>query len=120
MTSASVDTTYFAWRIEQGEKETLIIPVLDDSNSLFPIPGWTVDAQVKTRAGGDTLYEWPPEYAQVTNGDAFVTLTIPAPVSDAWTFRTGWFRVVVTDPDSDPDNPNSERILQGPFVVDAG
>jgi hypothetical protein len=117
--TSSVDTTYFVWRIEQGEKETLIIPVVDAANSLYFIPGWTIDAKIKTRAGGETLYEWPDEYAQITNGDAFVTLTIPAPVSDAWTFRNGWFRVVVSDPSSDPDNPTSERILQGPFVVDA-
>lgn len=117
--TSSVDTTYFVWRIEQGEKETLIIPVYDASNSLFFIPGWTIDAQIKTRAGGETLYTWPAEYAQVTNGDAFVTLTIPGPVSAAWTFRTGYFRVVVSDPDSDVDNPTAERILQGPFVMDA-
>jgi hypothetical protein len=116
----SVDTTYFSWRVEQGEKETLVIPVLDEDNEAFPIPGWVVDAQIKTRAGGDILYTWPAEYAQVTDGDTSVTLTIPGPVSEAWTFRTGWYRVVVTDPGSDLDNPTSERILQGPFVVDAG
>jgi hypothetical protein len=117
--TASVDTTYFSWRVEQGEKETLIIPVYDESNSLFFITGWTIDAKIKTRAGGDVLYTWPDEYAQITSGGAFVTLTIPAPVSEAWTFRNGWFRVVVSDPDSDVDNPRSERILQGPFVLDA-
>lgn len=118
--TSSIDTTYFCWRVEQGEKETLIIPVLDAENSPFSISGWVVDAQIKTRSGGETLYTWPAEYAQVTDGDTAVTLTIPGPVSEAWTFRTGWYRVVVTDPGSDPDNPTSERILQGPFVVDAG
>ena len=117
--TASVDTTYFAWRIEQGEKETLIIPVLDAANTAFAIPGWTVDAKIKTRPGGDILYTWPAEYAEVTGADLFVTLTIPAPVSEAWTFRNGWFRVKVSDPNSDLDNPTVERILLGPFVVDA-
>lgn len=117
--TSSVDTTYFSWRCEQGEKETLIIPVLDADNALYFIDGWTIDAKIKNRAGGDTLYTWPAEHAEITNGGAFVTLTIPAPVSAEWTFRTGWFRVVVTDPNSDPDDPTSERILQGPFIVDA-
>lgn len=119
MTSASSDTTTWSWRIEAGEQEVLVIPVLDEDDAPFSIAGWTVDAQIKTRAGGETLYTWPAEFAQVTGGDTSVTLTIPGPVSEAWTFRTGWYRVVVSDPGSDVDNPTAERILQGPFVVDA-
>lgn len=118
MTSASPDTTTWTWRVEAGEREVLVIPVLDDDDAPFSIPGWTVDAQIKTRSGGQTLYTWPAEYAEITDGDQFVTLTIPGPVSATWMFRTGWYRVEVTDPNSDPDNPNVQRILQGPFELD--
>lgn len=119
MTTAVGDTTAFAWRIEQGEREELVIPVLDDADSLFFITGWTVDAKVKTRPGGSVLYTWPAELAQITNGGAFITLTIPGPVSALWTWAAGWYRVKVQDPLSEPDDPTVQRILAGPFVVDA-
>lgn len=118
MTSPSADTLTWTWRIEAGEREVLVIPVLDDDNAEFAITGWTVDAQIKTRAGGETLYTWPAEHAQITDGGTTVTLTIPGPVSATWMFRTAWYRVEVTDPGSDPDDPGVERILQGPLEVD--
>lgn len=118
MTTASADTTTWTWHVEAGEREVLVIPVLDDTNEAASITGWTVDAQIKTRSDGVTLYTWPAEYAEITDGGTTVTLTIPGPVSAAWMFRNGWYRVEVTDPNSDPANPNVQRILQGPFELD--
>lgn len=118
MTSPSADTTTWPWRVEAGEREVLVIPVLDDANAEYSIAGWTVDAQIKTQPGGIPLYTWPAEHAQITDDGTTVTLTIPAAVSTAWMFREGWYRVEVTDPDSDPADPNTQRILQGPFEVD--
>lgn len=116
---ASADTTTFTWRIEQGEREQLTIPIYDENNSLAFITGWTIDAQIKDRPGGDTLYVFPDELAQVFGGGAFIGLTVPAPVSAAWLWRTGWFRVVITEPDTGPVDPTSYRVLEGPVVIDA-
>ncbi len=114
----SPDTTTWSWRVEGGEREVLVIPVLDDAAAPFSILGWTVDAKIKDQPGGVTLYTWPAEHAEITDGGNTVTLTIPGPVSSTWMFRTGWYRVEVTDPNSDPDDPNTQRILQGPFELD--
>ncbi len=118
MTSPSDDTTTWSWRVEAGEREVLVIPVLDDANTEFSIAGWTVDAQIKTQPGGIPLYTWPAEHAEITDEGTTVTLTIPGPVSATWMFREGWYRVEVTDPNSDTDDPNTQRILQGDFVLD--
>lgn len=114
---ASSDTLEFTWRVEQGEREQLVIPVLDDT-AAANITGWTVDAQIKNRAGGDTLYTWPAGLAYVSASGTSVTITIPAAVSAAWVWRIGWWRVVITDPASDPDDPTVHRIIEGPLVID--
>ncbi len=118
MTSAAPDTTTWTWHVEAGERQVLVIPVLDDTNAEFSVLGWTVDAKIKTRPGGETLYTWPAEHAEITDGGVSVTLTIPGPVSEAWLFREAWYRVEISDPASDPDDPSVERILQGQLVVD--
>jgi len=114
----SADTTEFVFRIEQGEREPLTIPVLNAFGTASPIPGWTVDAKIKTRPGGAVLYTWPADLAQVTGDGSFIEIRTPASVSAAWAFTSGWYRVKVTDPDSDPDDPTVYRILQGQLVVD--
>ena len=113
MTSA--DTREYAWRIEQGERERLAIPVSKDG-SPQDLAGWTIDAKIKDRKGGAELYVFPPELIEVDGST--ITLTVPVPVSAAWTWTVGWWRVVITAPDPDPDDPDSSRVIQGPFLVD--
>jgi hypothetical protein len=112
-TPVTSDTTDFTWRIEQNENEALTFPVLDANGELFPIDGWAIDAKIKTRPGGATLYTWPSNLAVFDSDNNTLELSIPATVSAAWTFRTGWFRVVITSPDA-----ASYRILSGIFVID--
>lgn len=109
----SPDTLTWPWRIEQGEIETLTIPVLDGDDAAVTVTGWTVDAAVKTGPGGPVLYTWPAELA-VAAGTT-VTLTIPPAVSSAWVWRSAYYRVKVVDPG---DATQVHRILQGPIVVD--
>lgn len=117
MTSAQSDTLSFTWRLEQGERERLEIPVLGPDDTEHDITGWVVDAQVKTSPGGETLYTWPPEL--ITVDGHVITLLVPGPTSAAWTWSTGWWRVVVTEPSpADPADPDTFRIIQGSILVD--
>lgn len=116
--TAPADTRTYAWRIRQGRRERLLIPVVDAAGANFSITGWTIDAKIKTRPGGTVLHTVPPGDLELS-GDGFtLTLIIPAPVSEAWTWRTGWYRVKVTDPASDPADPTVERPIEGPVTVD--
>lgn len=117
---SSADTREELMRIEQGENWDWTFAVLDSGSSLFPITGWTVDAKIKNRPGGDTLYTFPSPAAQIVGGGAFIKLTVPAAVSAAWTWSTGWYRVKIreSEPPADPDNPIVQRIIQGAVVMD--
>lgn len=118
MTTPTPDTRTFPWRVEQGERERLVIPIVDGA---FPVDvtGWTVDAKVKTshELGAPTLYTWPAEHVKAIGTS--VELLIPADVSLAWHWQLGWYRVKVTDPASIAGgDPDPQRVLQGPFIVD--
>ena len=110
------DTTDFAWRVEQGERETIHIPILDSDNAEYLIDGWEVDATIKDRPGGTVLYTWPGE--QITVNGNIIELVVPAAVSLTWTWTVGWWRVKITDPTSDENDPTVYRVIQGPFVVE--
>jgi hypothetical protein len=116
VTNPQGDTLSFTWRLEQGEREQLDIPVLADGVAEFDLTGWTVDAQVKTAPGGKTLYTWPPELIHISGHT--ITLLVPGPVSQSWGWTTGWWRVVVTEPSpADPADPDTFRIIQGSVLV---
>jgi aspartokinase-like uncharacterized kinase len=110
------DPLQFPWAITRATHQALTVPVLDSANSAVTVTGWAVDAVVEDRPGGRVLYTWPA--GDATASGTSVQLTIPAAVSAGWTFRTAWYRVNITDPNSDPDDPNTQRILQGRFVLD--
>lgn len=112
------DTLTFAWRIEQGEREVLQIPVLGEDGEPYDVTGWAVDAQIKTGKGGAALHAFAPEHITITGH--IVALLVPVPVSDEWNWTVGWFRVVITSPNSDPADPAAYRIIQGPVLVDRG
>lgn len=109
-------TTEAAWRIKAGQREQRTFDV-NDTGGEVDVTGWTVDAKIRTRPGGLAVHVFPDQHITVAGGE--VTLTIPAPTSAVWTWATGWYRCVLTNPDSpDPDDPQSSRVLEGVFVVD--
>lgn len=113
-------TRTFAWRIEAGERETLTVPILDDAGQPFSIAGWTVDCKIRAnhRRGATTLYTFPTEGIAVNTTS--VTLDIPAAVSASWNWELGWYRLKITDPATvTAGAPNTQRVLQGVFVVDS-
>lgn len=110
------DTTTAAWRITANAKEQRSFDVLNSVDDEVDITGWTVDARIRTRPGGAVLHTFPADMIQIDSDQ--VILTVPAPVSGAWAWTTGWYRVVVSDPDSPAENPDKSRTLQGPVVVD--
>lgn len=111
------DTTVYGWRIEAGERSEISFPVLDDDNAPVDVEGWTIDAKIRTRPGGIVLYAFPADYVSIDSA-GIVTVTVPAPVSKAWAFTNGWYRVVITDPASSADDPAASRVVQGVLVVD--
>lgn len=111
------DTLEQAWRIEQGERETMTFPV-ENADGLFPIDGWDIEATIKTRPGGQLLYTFPAEHIVFDPDDNTVQLVIPGPVSALWTWTTGRYKVMITNPDTDPNDPATYRVLQGPLVID--
>lgn len=114
MTAAlTSDVREYDWHVRQATRERLIIPILGEN---VDITDWTVDAKIKTQPGGAVLYTWPTGDIAVAAQE--VTLTIPAPVSAAWTWGTSWYRVKLIDPDSPADNPAVSRVLQGAIVLD--
>lgn len=113
--SLTGDTLDYVWRIEAGERERLSIPVLDEDDGPADLTGYIIDAQIKAFQGGAVLYTFPAEHITV-EGSAIVLL-IPAPVSVQWPWRVGWWRVLITAPDPDPDDPDTHRIIAGPFIV---
>lgn len=117
MTSPNTDTRHWTWRVEAGEREAIDIPILQ-SDDVTPqdLTGYTIDAKIKTRPGGTVLYTFP--LSQVIVEDNIITLVIPAPVSATWTWSVGWWRLKVTAPDPDPADPETDRVIQGAFIVD--
>jgi hypothetical protein len=110
------DTRTEAWRVERGERETATFPVLTGTD-LFPIEGWSVSAQILDR-DGVVLYDFPAEQVSSNTDDNTVQLLIPAPVSALWTWTTARYRVLITEPGSDPADPATYRVLQGVLVLD--
>ena len=110
----ATEITNAVWRVEQGERESFTFPVVDNDDTAFPLAGWSVDAKVKDRPGGTTLYTFPGSAVSVVGNE--ITLTITAAASTAWTFTHGWFRVVIAD--DDPDDPQKFRVIAGTLVID--
>jgi hypothetical protein len=114
----AADTRLQAWRVERGERETARFPILDVDGAPFPIDGWNVTATIRDRPDGTLLHTWPSQNVTVDPDENAIVLVVPAPVSAAWAFTTGYYAVQITDPGSDPDDPSTYRVLHGVFVVD--
>lgn len=113
----STTTRAYAWRISQGAREQLDIPILQpDGVSPKDVTGYTVDAVIRDVPGGELLYTWPAE--DVVIAGTSVSLIIPAPVSAEWIWSVGWYRVKLTAPIVDPDDPPVSRVLQGVICID--
>lgn len=110
------DTTTKLWPITAGAKEQRAFDVLNPSDVGVDITGWTVDAKIRSRPAGLVVHTFPTDMITV-NSSGHVVLTVPAPISKAWTWANGWYRIVVTPPSSPVENPDSSRVLQGPVVV---
>jgi len=116
--SSPVDTRNFTWRIEAGEREVLSVPMLQaDGVTPKDVTGYSVDAKIRDEQGGEVLYTFPPEHITISGSD--IELLIPGPVSAAWVWSVGWWRMVITVPDPDPLDPETDRVVQGAFIVDA-
>lgn len=110
------DTRYFVWAVERGERERLTVPIFEaDGTTARDVTGYTVLAEILDRPSGTALYTFPVE--QITAEGTAVELRVPAPVSTAWTFTGGWWRLTLTPPDADPLDPDTQVVAHGPFFV---
>lgn len=112
----SSDTLTYPWRIEQGERDGIVVTVVDADGAPVTVDGWVVDAKVKAAPGGAVLYSWPADLAVATGTE--VEVHVPVSVSSTWTFRRAWYRVKVTDPAGTTDDPKVSRIVQGYLSID--
>lgn len=112
------DTTEAPWRIEQGERETVTFQVQNSTGGPFPADGWTITATIKTRPGGALLYTFPSSNVIFDPDQNTVQLVIPGPVSAAWTWTTGHYKVKITNPNTNPADPATYWILRGLLIVD--
>jgi hypothetical protein len=115
-TSLAADVREYDWRVKQDTRELLTVPIIDDSGDPFLLDGWVVDAKIKDRPGGVVLYTWPE--VDIYIDEDKVSLLIPAPVSRAWLWRAGWYRLKLVDPASSLTDPAISRVLQGAISID--
>lgn len=111
-------TTEYVWRLPAGARDEITFPILESDESSASVLGWDVDAKVRQYPGGPVLYTFPVELAHVVSGGTRVRLTLPAPITAAFRFSCGWWRVVVSDPASDVADPSASRVIQGLLVLD--
>jgi hypothetical protein len=110
-------TTEALWPIKAKQKTARTFTVLDDATppAAVDITGWTVDAAIKARPGGNVLYAFPSGAWTIVSGPlGQVRLTLPASVSAGFRFGHAWYRVRVFLPASADD---AQRILEGPMTV---
>lgn len=105
--------TIYDWTVPAGELVQLRFPVLDRDGAPFSVTGWSVDAKIKTRAGGTVLHTWAT--GDIQTSGAFVTLTVLPATSLGWAFDRGWWRAKVIHPS---DATQIYRVIQGRFIVD--
>lgn len=104
-------TLHHALYVDQGRRFRQRFPVLSPTTGLaVDVSTWTVACQVREGREASTalLAELTPVAA---NG--YVELAIPAATSAAWSWRAGYYELVLTEPGQDPDG-----LAQGPLYVD--
>jgi hypothetical protein len=91
----------YSLRIQQGETWTRRFPVVSDDPESDTIIGLVARAQVRDRDGTSLLlHEWSTTAGNLTVDATGVTLTVPAAVSSAWTWRRGVWALELSDPDT--------------------
>lgn len=99
--------------IAQGSTWGLIIPVINPDGTAADLTGWEPRAQVRKNVKDSTvLYEWSVDDGNASIEESNVILTVPAPVSSAWTWRQGAYDVEVFN------GTQVVRLTQGTIRVD--
>lgn len=90
--------TPIGWEIIKGSDDfSIVIPVLDATNTPVPVDGWTVKAQVRRSETGPLLHEWSTTAGNATCADTTVQLTVTSSVTATWTWTEAQISIVVTD-----------------------
>lgn len=118
MTTANDVVNEWTWRIRQGCREVLTIPIKDIDGNNYSIANWTIDVKIKKEPRGEVIHEFPAADVRLDPAGYPLTLVLQAAVSVDWTFTRAWYRVKVTDPGSPAADLTVERILQGTLIVD--
>lgn len=116
------DTLEYVWELEGGQDAELVVPITEGGDPV-DLTGRSVDVKVRTQPGGPVLYQFPTDMSELVHVNHEdqdkpdgVRLTVPGSVSRGWypVWSTGWWRMVISGTGDDPD---PERVVQGPFIV---
>lgn len=100
--------------IPQGTTWGLAWPIVDDASAPISVAGWSVRGQIRRSPASSTvLFEWTSTDGSAQAVDDTVIVRLTPAQSSAFTWRTGFYDVEVT-------NLTSQvfRIAQGRVVID--
>jgi hypothetical protein len=86
------------WEIIKGDQFDIHIPVLDDSDVLVDVTGYTVKAQVRRSEEEPVLYEWSDAAGNAETSGTNAVLHVLAADTALWTFTKALVSVVVYAP----------------------
>jgi hypothetical protein len=86
------------------------------TGAVIPLTGWDVKMQMRDLPGGSILETFTTSNGFTIDGvNGKVTLVVQPAAIQAWTFKSGWYDVVMTEPGGDKD-----CWLEGKFEVNTG
>lgn len=109
-------TTEALWKINSNQKAERTFTVFNDATPpvAVNVTGWSVDAVLRARPGGNVLHTFAGADAAIVDATAgSVKVTIPAAASLGFRFGHAWYRVRVVPPSA----VDAERVLEGPLIV---
>ena len=96
--------------LTQGISSGYFWPVVDSNGDTADLTGWTAACQVRSKEDhASTLLTT----LNVTNGDGGFAIQWTAEESLLWDFKSGYFDVVLIDPDGEP----KQILVEGMVVV---
>lgn len=101
--------------IDQGTTWAMMWPIVDTDGNPIDVTGWTVQAQIRPSVTSNEVYhEWTTEAGNATTEQGAVVLSVSAPESTGWNWRSAVYDVELTDPQG-----RVARIAEGNVTVSA-
>lgn len=88
--------TVYGWVVPRGTSSGVTFPVLNQQNQEVDVTNWTCQAMVLSEPDGFILHTF--EGGNLTLSVTGVHLQFPVEVTNAITWKRGWFRVLLASP----------------------